>query len=464
MVKNKKILYLPIILTLSIGFIFPISAHAKTYKKDDQIVIKNPAYTKEFQERERKIKRKAQEIKEKNTTYKLKTYARQGDKDFTDLIPDTATSIIFTDETKPNNEDVIDVDDNGDGGVVAWLEDSGKVMKVSTQKKGQKIEISNCMYLFSGKKNLESIDLTMLDTKDATEMDGMFEGCENLKTIDLSPLNTDSVENMSGMFEKCKSLTELDVSYLNTSKVTNMFTMFSECEGLKNLDVSGFDTSKVEDMTYMFSSCKSLSELDLSSFDTSNVTDISGITAKQESILTGNDKELSRVLSVCIDGLGPMTNKQFENLLAGNKPIIDLYKRTSRFTDIELYDPDTIILIPSMQYEGLSVSYEDGTYRLNSVFLGEVIETVAKIKNIDDIENVLIEMVDKQFYADTIVVTPLSSKAFYVIRSDGASEFFYPADRKKPAPTDEERRIMNEYTKYVNEFYAREVAGGEEES
>lgn len=277
MIKNKKILYLTIILTLSIGVIFPISAYAKTYKKSGQTVIKNPAYTKEFQERERKIKRKAQEIKEKNTTYRLKTYARQGDKDFTDLIPDTATSIIFTDETKPNNEDVIDVDDNGDGGVVAWLEDSGKVMKVSTQKKGQKIEISNCMYLFSGKKNLESIDLTMLDTKDNTNMDGMFAKCENLKTIDLSPLNTDSVENMSGMFEKCKSLTELDVSYLNTSKVTNMFTMFSECEGLKSLDVSGFDTSKVEDMTYMFSSCKSLSELDLSSFDTSNVTDMSGL-------------------------------------------------------------------------------------------------------------------------------------------------------------------------------------------
>lgn len=275
MVKNKKILYLPIILTLSIGFIFPISAHAKTYKKDDQIVIKNPAYTKEFQERERKVKRKAQEIKEKNTTYRLKTYARQGDKDFTNLIPDTATSIIFTDETKPNNEDVIDVDDNGDGGVVAWLEDSGKVMKVSTQKKGQKIEISNCMYLFSGKKNLESIDLTMLDTKDTTEMDGMFEGCENLKAIDLSPLNTDSVENMSGMFEKCKSLTELDVSYLNTSKVTDMTMMFSGCEGLKSLDVSNFDTSKVKDMMGMFSYCKTLSELDLSSFDTSNVTDMS---------------------------------------------------------------------------------------------------------------------------------------------------------------------------------------------
>lgn len=275
MVKNKKILYLPIILTLSIGFIFPISAHAKTYKKDNQIVIKNPAYTKEFQERERKIKRKAQEIKEKNTTYKLKTYARQGDKDFTDLIPDNVTSIIFTDEIKSDNTDIIDVDDNGDGGVVAWIEDNGKTMKVSTQKKGQKVEADSCSYLFAEKENVESIDLTMLDTKDATEMDGMFEGCENLKTIDLAPLNTDNVENMSSMFEKCKSLTTLDVSCLDASKVTGMTMMFSGCERLKSLDVSNFDTSKVEDMMGMFSFCESISELDLSSFDTSNVTDMS---------------------------------------------------------------------------------------------------------------------------------------------------------------------------------------------
>ena len=275
MVKNKKILYLPIIMTLSIGFIFPISAHAKTYKKDNQIVIKNPAYTKEFQERERKIKRKAQEIKEKNTTYKLKTYARQGDKDFTDLIPDNVTSIIFTDEIKSDNTDIIDVDDDGDGGVVAWIEDNGKTMKVSTQKKGQKVEADSCSYLFAEKENVESIDLTMLDTKDATEMDGMFEGCENLKTIDLAPLNTDNVENMSSMFEKCKSLTTLDVSCLDASKVTGMTMMFSGCERLKSLDVSNFDTSKVEDMMGMFSFCESISELDLSSFDTSNVTDMS---------------------------------------------------------------------------------------------------------------------------------------------------------------------------------------------
>ena len=62
MIKNKKILYLTIILTLSIGVIFPISAYAKTYKKSGQTVIKNPAYTKEFQELERKNKRKKYDL------------------------------------------------------------------------------------------------------------------------------------------------------------------------------------------------------------------------------------------------------------------------------------------------------------------------------------------------------------------------------------------------------------------
>lgn len=58
MVKNKKILYLPIILTLSIGVIFPTSAYAKTYKKSGSDCDKESmAYTKEFQEREEKQKK-----------------------------------------------------------------------------------------------------------------------------------------------------------------------------------------------------------------------------------------------------------------------------------------------------------------------------------------------------------------------------------------------------------------------
>ena len=145
--------------------------------------------------------------------------------------------------------------------------------------------------------------------------------------------------------------------------------MSDEIEYPDNVQITLFKYDSADETALTNSKCFQY-DFEFSKWIPISVEDVSGITAKQESILTGDDKELSHILSVCIDGLGPMTNKQFENLLAGNKPIVDLYKRTSRFTDIELYDQDTIILIPSMQYEGLSVSYEDGAYHLNSVFLG----------------------------------------------------------------------------------------------
>lgn len=45
-------------------------------------------------------------------------------------IPSTVTSVVFTDEIKPESASVIDVDADGDGGVVAWTENKGVVMKI----------------------------------------------------------------------------------------------------------------------------------------------------------------------------------------------------------------------------------------------------------------------------------------------------------------------------------------------
>ena len=59
-------------------------------------------------------------IKETNTT--------SGKQYFNNLIPDTATKVVFTDEAMPASATLIDVDADGDGGVVAWME--GTVMKV----------------------------------------------------------------------------------------------------------------------------------------------------------------------------------------------------------------------------------------------------------------------------------------------------------------------------------------------
>lgn len=56
---------------------------------------------------------------------------------FDELIPSTAKSIIFTDISMPSNATLIDVDEDGDGGVVAWLDTSDNTkMYVSTQTSG----------------------------------------------------------------------------------------------------------------------------------------------------------------------------------------------------------------------------------------------------------------------------------------------------------------------------------------
>lgn len=159
-----------------------------------------------------------------------------GGNGFNDLIPDTVTEIFFTDEIKPENASVIDVDADGDGGVIAWTENSDTIMKVSTQIKGMKVQ--------------------------ADELSGyMFYDCRGLTALDLSPLNTQDVRDMSHMFDNCSGLTALDLSPLNTQNVSDMSYMFSKCSGLTVLDLSQFDTQIVKNMNYMFKGCSGLTIL-----------------------------------------------------------------------------------------------------------------------------------------------------------------------------------------------------------
>ena len=118
--------------------------------------------------------------------------------------------MIFTDEIKPAAAEVINVDADGDGGVVAWTENDGTVMKVSTQIKGIKVQAavySNSMFVYKGK--IRKIDLKMLDTSNVTDMSRMFEYCSRLTSLNLSQFNTQKVTYMGNMFSDCSSLTTL---------------------------------------------------------------------------------------------------------------------------------------------------------------------------------------------------------------------------------------------------------------
>ena len=246
----------------------------------------------------------------KEMTFEIKgyNYSKQYN-DFNYLIPDTVTEIIFTDEVKQKEKEIIDVDADGDGGVVAWLDDdAGTVMKVSTQIPGMKVQAAKYnSYIFKGKGNLQKIDLKMLDTQNVTDMSYMFYGCSGLTSLDLTPLDTKNVYYMNSMFSGCSELTSLDLTPLDTQNVTNMSEMFSTCRGLTSLDLTPLDTKNVYYMNSMFSGCSGLTSLDLTPLDTQNVTNMSemfstcrGLTSLDLTPLdTKNVYDMSSMFSGC---------------------------------------------------------------------------------------------------------------------------------------------------------------------
>ena len=212
----------------------------------------------------------------KEMTFEIKgyRYGAKNNNEFNAAIPDSVTEVIFTDEAKPKTKETIDVDADGDDGVVAWLDDNaGTVMKVSTQIPGVKVQAakdSGCM--LDDRSKLQKIDFKMLDTQNVTDMSYMFSGCSHLTSLDLSSLNTQKVTDMNHIFYNCSGLTSLDLTPLNTQEVMDMGSMFCLCSGLTSLDLTPLNTQNVTDMGSMFSGCSGLTSLDLSPLDTQNVT------------------------------------------------------------------------------------------------------------------------------------------------------------------------------------------------
>ena len=126
----------------------------------------------------------------------------------------------------------------------------------------------------SEKDVLETVDLSNLNTSNATNMANMFKCRKALKSIDLSGLDTQKVTNMGDMFYQCYALETITFGgKFNTSKVTKMSDMFNECSKLATINnLDSFDTSAVTTMEGMFRQCAKLTSLNLKSFNTSKVT------------------------------------------------------------------------------------------------------------------------------------------------------------------------------------------------
>ena len=171
-----------------------------------------------------------------------------------------------------------DISSKQDGSVMLWYtdKDNNSLYEVSIGSENGSLEANtNGSGMFAYLDNVDTLDLTGLDTSNMTSMSRMFYKSTSLKNIDVSGFDTSKVVNMIFMFNNCSSLISLDLSSFNTSNVTNMEAMFQNDVNLENITFGdNFNTSKVKDMIAMFASCKKLSYINLSNFDTSNVKEM----------------------------------------------------------------------------------------------------------------------------------------------------------------------------------------------
>ena len=171
-----------------------------------------------------------------------------------------------------------DISSKQDGSIMLWYtdKDNNSLYEVSIGSENGSLEANtNGSGMFSYLDNVDTLDLTGLDTSNMTSMSRMFYKSTSLKNIDVSGFDTSKVVNMIFMFNNCSSLISLDLSSFNTSNVTNMEAMFQNDVNLENITFGdNFNTSKVKDMIAMFASCKKLSYINLSNFDTSNVKEM----------------------------------------------------------------------------------------------------------------------------------------------------------------------------------------------
>ena len=188
----------------------------------------------------------------------MKSYASNAPDDFRNPnYISKITSIV----TKDNIEipsyvvDSWDVSEAGNGSVIAYIENDGSGgYKLTIGGEGGIIANPDSSYLFGGTgndnwrfANVETIDLTYLDTSRVTNMSRMFSyGSYSIVTSNNSKLHTIIFGDK-----------------WDTSQVTNMDSMFLGQEQLTNLDLNTWNTDQVIDIESMFGGCKNLIRLNM---------------------------------------------------------------------------------------------------------------------------------------------------------------------------------------------------------
>ena len=122
--------------------------------------------------------------------------------------------------------------------------------------------------------DIESVDFASFDTSELESAVEMFAFCD-FETINLEGLNLGKANNIRGIFSYCRNLNQLDLSMLDFSTVTNASNMFTYCESLKSFDTSKLNFNSLVNASSFFSKCTNLKQVDL--LGLSNAIDFSDL-------------------------------------------------------------------------------------------------------------------------------------------------------------------------------------------
>ena len=178
--------------------------------------------------------------------------------------------IIF--ETNKNMTGIsgTDISNAGDGSIIATWDSTTKTIRIQTSSSQYALKSGTSgQSFFRALSVLQDITgLDLIDVTNCTSFVYMFSDDVKLKSADLSSWHNTSLsgKGLYYMFYRCKEMTALNISNLNTENATDMSNMFHGCMKITNLDLSNFNTSGVTEaasMEYMFYKMPALNTLTL---------------------------------------------------------------------------------------------------------------------------------------------------------------------------------------------------------
>ena len=172
-----------------------------------------------------------------------------------------------------------DLTDNGEGKVLAWLEENpldNTKYNLIIASDGDTY-ISDATALFYNWTNVEKFEFVNLNLSRTTAMEAMFSKCSSLVSIDLSNMGGDNISSsMSSTFYGCTNLQEINMSGFNFGSA-QLHAMFSNLTNLHTVNLKNANTSRVTSMSPLFAGDTSLTSIDLSGLGGDYLTNVSGM-------------------------------------------------------------------------------------------------------------------------------------------------------------------------------------------